>query len=117
MAGLSAGSLCWFEGGTTDSFGPGLAPLHDGLGLHRRAATAPHYDGEPARRPHLPAARRRRRRCRAGYAADDGAALVFHGTGARRGRGVATGGARLPGRTRTGRRGDRDASCRARYLG
>ncbi len=33
LAGLSAGSLCWFAGGVTDSFGPQLAPLHDGLGL------------------------------------------------------------------------------------
>jgi dipeptidase E len=33
LCGLSAGALCWFEGGTTDSFGPELAPLKDGLGL------------------------------------------------------------------------------------
>jgi peptidase E len=78
MAGLSAGSLCWFESGTTDSFGPGLAALSDGLGFVP-GSHSPHYDGEPTRRPHyqglvaagiLPA----------GYAADDGAALVFRGT-------------------------------------
>ncbi len=75
MAGLSAGSLCWFEGGTTDSFGPSLAPIHDGLGF-LPGSHCPHYDGEPGRRPlyqrlvaegGLPS----------GYAADDGAALVF----------------------------------------
>src|SRR3954465_1302485 len=32
LCGLSAGALCWFEGGVTDSYGP-LAALHDGLGL------------------------------------------------------------------------------------
>jgi dipeptidase E len=78
MAGLSAGSLCWFETGTTDSFGRGLAALSGGLGFVP-GSHAPHYDGEATRRPHyqrlvaegvLPA----------GHAADDGAALVFHGT-------------------------------------
>src|SRR5438067_1891563 len=32
LCGFSAGSVCWFEAGVTDSFG-GLAALHDGLGL------------------------------------------------------------------------------------
>jgi dipeptidase E len=77
MTGVSAGSLCWFETGTTDSFGPRLAALSGGLGFVP-GSHAPHYDGEPTRRPHyqrlvaegaLPA----------GYAADDGAALVFRG--------------------------------------
>lgn len=77
LTGLSAGSLCWFEGGTTDSFG-GLAALRDGLGL-LPGSHSPHYDGEPGRRPayhgyvadgSLPD----------GHAADDGAALVFRGT-------------------------------------
>ena len=78
LAGLSAGSLCWFETGTTDSYGAGLAPLSSGLGF-LPGSHAPHYDGESTRRPHyqkliaegvLPA----------GYAADDGVALVFRGT-------------------------------------
>ena len=77
LAGLSAGSICWFEGGTTDAFG-GLAALNDGLGL-LPGSHSPHYDGEPGRRPTY-------RRLVAdgtlpdGYAADDGAALVFDGT-------------------------------------
>jgi dipeptidase E len=75
LAGLSAGMICWFEGSVTDSFGPPLQPLHDGLGLLSGSA-CPHYDGEPERRPtyldlvgsgRLPG----------GYAADDGCALVF----------------------------------------
>ena len=75
MSGISAGMICWFEAGLTDSFG-GLEPLHDGLGLLPGSA-CPHFDGEPERRPRfhdlvragLPG----------GYAADDGAALHFTG--------------------------------------
>ena len=33
LSGVSAGSMCWFQSGITDSFGPDLAPLHDGLGF------------------------------------------------------------------------------------
>jgi peptidase E len=50
LAGSSAGALCWFEGGVTDSFGPELAPLRDGLGL-LRGSFCPHYDTESERRP------------------------------------------------------------------
>ena len=77
LTGLSAGSICWFEAGTTDSFGTGLAPLTGGLGF-LAGSHSPHYDGEPERRPtyeRLIAAGA----LPAGYAADDGAALVFDG--------------------------------------
>ena len=50
MTGLSAGSLCWFETGTTDSFGEGLAALSGGLGFVP-GSHSPHYDGEATRRP------------------------------------------------------------------
>ena len=50
MTGQSAGSLCWFETGTTDSFGKGLAALSGGLGFVP-GSHAPHYDGEANRRP------------------------------------------------------------------
>lgn len=75
LAGISAGMLCWFNGGVTDSFG-GLEPLNDGLGLID-ATACPHYDGEPGRRPayHRAIASG----MQAGYAADDGAALHFCG--------------------------------------
>jgi peptidase E len=75
LAGLSAGMNCWFDGSVTDSFGPSLAPLTDGLGFLAGSA-CPHYDGEAERRPTyldlvgtgvLPD----------GYAADDDCALVF----------------------------------------
>lgn len=76
LAGISAGMLCWFQDGLTDSFGD-FKPLRDGLGLVRGAA-CPHYDGEPMRQ----AAFRRMiaRTGTPGYAAEDGAALHFVGT-------------------------------------
>jgi dipeptidase E len=75
LCGVSAGMNCWFEGSTTDSFGPTLRPLRDGLGLLAGSA-CPHYDAEAQRRPlyrrlvdtgELPP----------GWAADDHAALHF----------------------------------------
>jgi peptidase E len=51
LTGGSAGSLCWFECGTTDSFDLyELARLDDGLGF-LPGSHCPHYDGEPQRRP------------------------------------------------------------------
>src|SRR5439155_5377568 len=51
LSGGSAGSLCWFECGTTDSFDLyELARLDDGLGF-LPGSHCPHYDGEPQRRP------------------------------------------------------------------
>jgi peptidase E len=77
LAGPSAGGMCWFAGGLTDSFGPGLAPLNDGLKL-LPGSFCPHYDSESLRRPRyeevvgsgaLPD----------GYAADDGVGILFNG--------------------------------------
>jgi peptidase E len=50
LAGRSAGSICWFEGGTTDSYGPTIQAFTGGLGLIA-GSNSPHYDGEPERRP------------------------------------------------------------------
>ena len=50
LAGVSAGSLCWHVGGTTDSFGPDLRPVTNGLGL-LPYSNGVHYDSEPQRRP------------------------------------------------------------------
>ena len=76
LCGVSAGMLCWFRGGVTDSYGR-LDRLDDGLGLVQ-ATACPHYDGEPSRRPtyHRLVAGG----MDAGFAADDGAALHFQGT-------------------------------------
>jgi dipeptidase E len=76
LAGVSAGMLCWFQSGLTDSFG-GFTPLRNGLGILRGAA-CPHYDGESLRQA---AFRRMLVRDRTwGYAADDGVGLHFVGT-------------------------------------
>ena len=78
LGGWSAGGICWFQDGLTDSFGPALRALDDGLGF-LAGSFCPHYDGEPERRPTftrlvadgvLPA----------GLAADDDAAILFEGT-------------------------------------
>jgi len=76
LTGVSAGMICWFEAGVTDSFGP-LAALRDGLGFLSGSA-CPHYDGEMDRRPTYQSLVRAG--FPEGYAADDGAALHFIGT-------------------------------------
>ncbi len=50
LAGSSAGGICWFEGGTTDSFGIRLRPFTDGLGM-LAGSFCPHFNSEPERRP------------------------------------------------------------------
>ena len=77
MAGISAGAICWFEDGLTDSFGMPYRGLSDGLGFVR-GACCPHYDGEKDRRPAL--IRLIKRGFRPTLALDDGAAAHFVGT-------------------------------------
>jgi peptidase E len=78
LAGVSAGSICWHVGGTTDSFGPDLRPVTNGLGL-LPYSNGVHYDSEAQRRPlyqglvadgTLPG----------GHATDDGTGLLYRGT-------------------------------------
>ena len=78
LSGVSAGSICWHVGGTTDSFGPDLRPVTNGLAFVP-FSNGVHYDSEEQRRPlyqrliadgTLPD----------GYATDDGTGLVYHGT-------------------------------------
>lgn len=78
LTGVSAGSLCWHVGGTTDSFGPELRPVTNGLGFVP-FSNGVHYDSEAERRPlfqrlvgdgTLPP----------GYATDDGAGVLYRGT-------------------------------------
>lgn len=49
LGGASAGSLCWFEQGTTDSR-PKELSIVKGLGF-LKGSHSPHYDAEPGRRP------------------------------------------------------------------
>lgn len=75
LCGVSAGMICWFRDGLTDSYG-GLAALGDGLRFID-ASACPHYDGEKERRSAYQKAVKQG--LRGGYAADDGAALHFRG--------------------------------------
>jgi len=50
LTGSSAGGICWFEGGTTDSFGTKLRPFTDGMGM-LPGSFCPHYNSEAERRP------------------------------------------------------------------
>jgi len=52
LGGVSAGSLCWHLGGTTDSFGQILQPVTNALGF-LPYANGVHYDAEAQRRPSL----------------------------------------------------------------
>jgi peptidase E len=76
LAGWSAGAICWFEQGTTDSIPGPLTPL-DCLG-YLPGSHSPHYDSEPERRPTYHRLLREGR-IRPGYAADDGVGLHFTG--------------------------------------
>jgi dipeptidase E len=79
LCGLSAGMNCWFEESATDSFGTGrLTPLADGLGL-LPGSCCPHYDAEEQRRQAFHNFIESDEMSD-GWAADDGAALVFTGT-------------------------------------
>jgi peptidase E len=77
LCGWSAGMICWFEAGVTDSFGPQLAGLRDGLGFLPGSA-CPHYDGEERRRPVYQ--RLVAEGFPAGLALDDAAAARFEDT-------------------------------------
>lgn len=75
LAGLSAGAMCWFEGGVTMSGGP-PEPI-EGLGFLPGSLSV-HADGEPARLPvWLEAVRAGR--LPGGWACDDGVGLVVRG--------------------------------------
>ena len=79
LGGVSAGSLCWHSGGPTDSFGPDLEVVTNGLGFVP-FGNGVHYDSEEQRRPLLHDA------VASGvlptsYATDDGVGLVYRGTG------------------------------------
>ncbi len=77
LCGSSAGSICWFERGLTDSVAGRLEAM-DCLGF-LTGSNCPHYDGEPERRPSYQKLIGNGE-LSDGYACDDGAALHFVGT-------------------------------------
>jgi dipeptidase E len=74
LGGGSAGSICWFEQGTTDSR-PGQLTTVEGLGLIPNSH-CPHYDGEGERKP-LYWSKIKRGEYKPGYACDDKAGIYF----------------------------------------
>jgi peptidase E len=78
LTGVSAGSVCWFTGGTTDSFGLPLREVRNGLGF-LPFSNSPHHDAEEQRRPAITKliAQQRLPEC---YATDNGVAVTFFGT-------------------------------------
>ena len=78
LGGVSAGSICWHVGGSTDSYGLKLRAFTDGLGW-LPYSNGVHYDGEEQRRPMM---HRLIAECTLpdGYATDDGAGLLYRGT-------------------------------------
>ncbi|MEO1049677.1 MAG: peptidase E [Bacteroidota bacterium] len=74
LAGGSAGSICWFEGGTTDSR-PKELTLVEGLSF-LNYSHCPHYSSEESRRP-LYHQNILEGKLNDGYACDDRAGLVF----------------------------------------
>src|SRR3954468_21520518 len=78
LGGVSAGSICWYVAGPTDSYGPDLRLSPPGLGF-LPYGNGVHYDTEEQRRPllhglvdkgDLPTS----------HATDDGVGLVYEGT-------------------------------------
>ncbi|MBW4029313.1 MAG: peptidase E [Acidobacteria bacterium] len=83
LSGVSAGSLCWHVGGTTDSFGPDLMPVTNALGL-LPYANGVHYDSEAQRRPLLHQLMREGVLPDIAYATDDHVGVWYEGTTATR---------------------------------
>jgi len=76
LAGVSAGAICWFEHGFTDSI-PGTITLLPCLGL-LKGTCCPHYDGEPVRQQAVKAMMAEDR-IQSTYVIDDSAAIHFSG--------------------------------------
>jgi dipeptidase E len=74
LGGQSAGAICWFEQGVTDSWADRLHPL-DCLGF-LSGSCCPHYDGEAERRPEYHALMRNGQ-VKPGYAIEDAVAAHF----------------------------------------
>ncbi|MCB9979779.1 MAG: peptidase E [Rhodospirillales bacterium] len=74
LAGISAGAICWFEHGATDSI-PGKISVLECLGL-LKGSLCPHYDSEPLRKETVPGLIAQGQ-MKPGYAVDDSAAVHF----------------------------------------
>jgi len=77
LGGVSAGSICWHVGGPTDSFGPKLETVTNGLAL-LPYGNGVHYDTEAQRRPLLHSLVKNQT-LPTSYATDDHAAVIYEG--------------------------------------
>jgi len=77
LSGVSAGAICWFEQGSTDSYANCLTSL-DCLGF-LSGSCCPHYDAEEERRPTFQRMLRERK-ISSGIALDNDSAAHFVGT-------------------------------------
>ena len=75
LGGVSAGSLCWHQGGPTDSFGPELQTVTNGLGF-LPFGNAVHFDSEAQRRP-LAHELIKNETFDSVYATDDGVGILY----------------------------------------
>ena len=78
LGGVSAGSLCWYLAGPTDSYGPDLRVSPPGLGL-LPYGNGVHYDSEEQRRPLLQDLVGKQE-LPTSHATEDGVGLVYEGT-------------------------------------
>lgn len=83
LGGVSAGSVCWHVGGTTDSFGPTLRPVTNGLAM-LPYGNGVHYDSEAQRRPLLQDLMVKGVMPEICYATDDTVGIWYEGTDATR---------------------------------
>lgn len=74
LSGISAGAICWFEHGATDSI-PGKISMIECLGL-LSGSCCPHYDRDPLRPQYVPGLIKEGE-LKAGYAMDNSVALYF----------------------------------------
>jgi peptidase E len=77
VGGVSAGAMAWFGSSLTDSFGPELRPLNDGLGVVE-GSFCPHFDRDPRRPRYRQAVAEGR--LPAGIACEDGVTAHFTDT-------------------------------------
>lgn len=75
LGGASAGSICWHQGGPTDSFGPELQTVTNALGF-LPFGNAVHFDSEAQRRP-LAHELIKNETFQTLYATDDGVGILY----------------------------------------
>ncbi|MGC2190795.1 MAG: peptidase E [Candidatus Dormiibacterota bacterium] len=79
LGGVSAGSVCWHIGGTTDSFSDDLDPVTNGLAF-LPYGNGVHYDAQPKRRPRMHELMLDGTLPELAYCTDNGFGILYEGT-------------------------------------